>query len=103
VQQDGDHELQEDIRILATPGHTPGHQSVVVDTSAGTVVLVGQAIYSVHEFEHIRATRTLPPGDPPPDPAAYLASALRLIDLEPQHVFFSHDAAVWHRAAPSTA
>src|SRR6266542_2312386 len=31
----GDHEVQPGIRIFATPGHSPGHQSLVVDTPDG--------------------------------------------------------------------
>ncbi len=31
------------VRLVPTPGHTPGHRSVVVDTDAGTVVLLGDA------------------------------------------------------------
>ncbi len=41
---DGDHDLLGDgsIRLLATPGHTPGHQSVQV---GGAVVIAGDAIH----------------------------------------------------------
>ena len=40
---DGDHEIARQIRLVATPGHTRGHQSLVVDTPDGPVVLAGQA------------------------------------------------------------
>jgi N-acyl homoserine lactone hydrolase len=93
VEVDGDYDLAPGIRILSTPGHTPGHQSAAVETEEGLAVIAWQAIYSADEFTSIRATRTLLEGDPPPDPEAYLASALRLIDLEPAAVFFGHDAA----------
>ena len=38
---DGDHELMPGIQILFTPGHTPGIQSVAVETEAGLAVLTG--------------------------------------------------------------
>jgi N-acyl homoserine lactone hydrolase len=92
---DGETEILPGVRILPTPGHTPGHQSMFIETDAGPVVLAGQAVYSADEFEQIRLTGRLHGDDPPPDPDAYLASALRLIALKPRIVFFSHDAAVW--------
>jgi len=48
---DGDHEITPSIRIIATPGHTRGHQSVAVTTATGTIVLAGQACYSAGEWE----------------------------------------------------
>jgi glyoxylase-like metal-dependent hydrolase (beta-lactamase superfamily II) len=79
------------VTLIPTPGHTPGHQSVVVDTTEGPIVIAGQAIYSAAEYVHIRDTGQIPPGDPPPDPDAYLASAKRLIELRPRRIYFSHD------------
>lgn len=38
----GDETIADGVRLLATPGHTPGHQSVVVETDAGRVVLAAQ-------------------------------------------------------------
>jgi N-acyl homoserine lactone hydrolase len=37
----GDFELEEGVRLLKTPGHTAGSQSVAVNTRKGVVVLVG--------------------------------------------------------------
>jgi glyoxylase-like metal-dependent hydrolase (beta-lactamase superfamily II) len=93
---DGDAQVASGVRVLSTPGHTPGHQSLVLETRGGTVALAGQAIYSKAEYEHIRRTGTTTEGDPPPDPAQYLASAARLVGLRPHRVYFSHDRAVWN-------
>ncbi len=79
-------------------GHTSGHQSVVVDTDEGLAVIAGQAIYSASEYEQIRATGEIPPADRPLDPDAYLASARRLIGLQPRRVLFSHDTTIWDGA-----
>src|SRR3954447_10306392 len=62
---DGDAQVAEGVRVLSTPGHSPGHQSVVFDTADGPVVLAGQAIYSKAEYEHLRATNTVSEDDPP--------------------------------------
>lgn len=95
VELEGDAEVAPGVRVLATPGHTPGHQSVAVETDDGKVLIAGQAIYSLTEFEHIARTGELLPGDPPPDPDAYLDSARRLVRLGADVVFFSHDEAVY--------
>ncbi|HEY2812394.1 MAG TPA: N-acyl homoserine lactonase family protein [Acidimicrobiales bacterium] len=94
---DGDAQVASGVRILSTPGHSPGHQSVVFDTAAGAVVLAGQAIYSKAEYEHLQATNTVCETDPSPDLDQYLASAARLMKLQPHRVHFSHDMAVWKR------
>ena len=93
---DGDAQVASGVRIVSTPGHTAGHQSVVLDTQDGIVALAGQAIYSKGEYEHVQTTGATTDEDPPPDPAQYLASAMRLIELRPRRVHFSHDRAVWH-------
>jgi N-acyl homoserine lactone hydrolase len=48
---DGDHELLDGITLLATPGHTPGHQSVLVEDGGRRDVIVGQAAWTPHEWE----------------------------------------------------
>ena len=97
---DGDARVASGVRVLSTPGHTVGHQSLVIETDDGRVALAGQAIYSKAEFDLIRRTGAAPTDDPPPDPERYLASATRLMDLRPRRVLFSHDGAVWEEPAP---
>ena len=94
---DGDETIAPGMRIVATPGHTRGHQSLVLDTREGPLVLAGQAVYSRAEYEHLLAHDALRDGDPPPDPEQYLTSARQLVRLQPRRVHFSHDRAVWDR------
>jgi glyoxylase-like metal-dependent hydrolase (beta-lactamase superfamily II) len=92
---DGDQRIATGVHIVATPGHTGGHQSLVLDRADGPIVLAGQAIYSRAECEHLAAHGT--PGDADPDSDDSVASANRLLALHPRRVHFSHDKAVWHR------
>ena len=68
---EGDAELCPGIRLLHTPGHSPGNQSVAVQTRAGTVVITGfcctmenfvpgQGAAWVSKVE----PEVIPPGDP---------------------------------------
>jgi N-acyl homoserine lactone hydrolase len=86
---DGDHELAAGVSVLSTPGHTPGHQSVVVDTSEGTVVIGGQCAFMFDDLTRAEPGRTNVP-DERLRPMA-VASLERIAALEPVRVFLSHD------------
>jgi N-acyl homoserine lactone hydrolase len=77
----GDYDLFDDGRILlvATPGHTPGHQSVLVRLDGGTVILLGDAHYTVEKMRD----RLLPSVVWSPD--AMVASWNRIEELERRH------------------
>src|SRR3954469_8563478 len=47
---EGDREIVEGVSVLATPGHTPGHQSVTVRAGDGLVLIVGQAAQDARSF-----------------------------------------------------
>jgi N-acyl homoserine lactone hydrolase len=51
VEHDGEAEILPGVRVLPTPGHTPGHQSVLVDTDDGLVVLAGDVGYTWKQFD----------------------------------------------------
>lgn len=92
---DGEAEPWPGIRIVPTPGHTPGHQSLVVDTKEGRVVLGGQALnfvsdYARHRYSHELALAGEEHG-PYPDWIA------RFHAFDPVRVHFAHDRAVWER------
>jgi glyoxylase-like metal-dependent hydrolase (beta-lactamase superfamily II) len=93
---DGETEVAPGLRLVPTPGHAPGHQSLVMDAPEGTVVLAGQALQSRREWEG--ATEPAASGAPSaPDRDAYVRSVERLRALEPVRVHFAHDPAIWER------
>jgi glyoxylase-like metal-dependent hydrolase (beta-lactamase superfamily II) len=93
---DGETEVAPGIRLIPTPGHTAGHQSLVIDGADGPVVLAGQALQSMREWEG--ATEPSASGRPnAPFPADYERSVARLRALQPVRVHFAHDPTVWTR------
>jgi N-acyl homoserine lactone hydrolase len=67
VELDGDAELFDGVSVLFTPGHSAGHQAVVVETAAELVVLGGDVTYSMRELRDgatpsIRRIHALRPG-----------------------------------------
>ncbi len=88
---DGEAEIAPGVRAVPTPGHTPGHQSVVLQTAEGVVVIAGQAIYTA--AEHDGATDPRSSGLPSAwDEERYADSVRRLRGLRPVRVLFSHDS-----------
>ena len=59
VEHDGKAEIVPGVRVLPTPGHTPGHQSVLVDTDDGLVVLAGDVGYNWKQFDASESGRLL--------------------------------------------
>ena len=51
VEHDGEAEILPGVRLLPAPGHTAGHQIVVVETDEGPVVLGGDVGVSFEELE----------------------------------------------------
>jgi N-acyl homoserine lactone hydrolase len=95
---EGESEVAPGLRLVPTPGHVPGHQSLVVQGAHGRVVIAGQAVQSLAEWEgntDEMVTGIPRPGDDRHDP--YVASVARLQALDPVRVHFVHDPAVWER------
>ena len=95
VEVDGETEVLPGVLLVPTPGHTDGHQSVVVRLPDGTVVLAGQS----HDTASAYAADALAVGarraghtPPLPVPPAWMA---RLQELDPRAVVFAHDHSVW--------
>jgi glyoxylase-like metal-dependent hydrolase (beta-lactamase superfamily II) len=92
----GDHEPVPGIRIFASPGHSPGHQSLVVETPDGPILLVGQAVYSHGEWAGVPGARYGSTDTRPgADHASYARSVARLRALDPKRVLFGHDRRGW--------
>jgi len=93
---DGDAQIAEGVRVVATPGHTIGHQSVVVDTDGGGAVMIGDAAYTADIYRD-RAAADLShwPGQHA-DRETWTRSLDRLHAMHPHTVHFCHDTRVIH-------
>lgn len=90
----GELELLPGLWVLPTPGHTPGHQSVVVRCEDGTVVLAGQAHDTATEFAaDLRAALVHGEGSDAPTPP-YRAWMDRVLQFDPRRILFAHDLSV---------
>ncbi len=89
---DGDAEVLPGLRVIATPGHTSGHQSVLVATPTGMDVLIGDAAYTSLQFTG-PADAELPDGQAA-DLASWRDSLARIRSIGPDRVHFCHDTAV---------
>jgi N-acyl homoserine lactone hydrolase len=85
----GDQRIADGVTILATPGHTAGHQSVLIEAADRRVVIGAQVVWHRDEFESEVASGANV--DPIPElQAAAVESIRRLKSLEPEVVHFSH-------------
>lgn len=92
---DGEAEVLPGVLVLPTPGHTAGHQSLVVRAGDGTVVVAGQSHDSATAYStDALACRARREGHAPPLPLTP-AWIDRLQQLDPARVVFAHDHAVW--------
>ena len=76
VELEGGEEVLPGVRVIPTPGHTPGHQSVLVETGDGLVVVGGDVAYAWSEFD---------------DPANEAAATL--VGLAPRRIWLAHASA----------
>ena len=90
----GEHEPLPGITVIPTPGHSPGHQSVSVETDAGRLLLAGQVFRDASGFARaLTAYRLTQEGYE--DPPTYPDWLPRVLALNPYRVVFGHDTAVW--------
>ncbi|MEQ8234462.1 MAG: N-acyl homoserine lactonase family protein [Gammaproteobacteria bacterium] len=92
---DGEHDVFGDgsVRCIPTPGHTPGHQSLLVETAGGRMVLCGDACYLRRTIEEMRL----------PDPLAVSDAAgmraslekLRALRDAGARLMYGHDPEFW--------
>jgi N-acyl homoserine lactone hydrolase len=97
VELDGEAEIATDCLVLPTPGHTAGHQALVVRCGDGTVVLAGQAHDTASEYARNQLAWRVMAASPDaaetlPVPPGWIG---RIEELDPARVVFAHDGAVW--------
>ncbi len=91
---DGDAEIVPGVRVVSTPGHTVGHQSVVVESEGGKAVMIGDAAYTSEIYSQAEnADLSRWPGQHA-NRKAWTSSLRRLHELGPSHVHFCHDTHV---------
>ena len=96
---DGEYEVWPGVWIIPTPGHTDGHQSLVIIRADGTVVLAGQAHDFASEFAGDELARRAVAGGVAPPLPEFRPWLARLLEFDPRRVVFAHDAAVWEPAS----
>jgi N-acyl homoserine lactone hydrolase len=92
---DGDAEVLPGLEVITTPGHTVGHQSVLVRGDAGAVdLLIGDAAYTPRVYAD-PAAGGLPDGQAS-DLPAWRDSLHRIRSLSPERVHFCHHTDIIH-------
>jgi N-acyl homoserine lactone hydrolase len=89
---DGESEIVPGVRAVTTPGHTPGHQSVAIETTEGPALMTGDACWTVEMFEG-EAPREGMMEDVP----MFARSLETIRHLQPAAIHFCHDNRTWHR------
>ena len=82
---EGDQVISKDVRVIETPGHSPGHQAVLVRTEQGTVLFSGDALPTLRSY-----LLGLPDYITVGDEEASRSIA-RLKELKPDFIYPGHD------------
>ena len=91
----GQAEVLPGVFLFPTPGHTSGHQSLIVRRPDGTVIVAGQSHDTATQYAADQlAWRARQDGHsrPLPDPPQWLGV---LQQFDPRMVYFAHDRSVW--------
>ena len=85
---DGEAEVMPGLRLIPTPGHTPGHQSLLVEGGGKRALVGAQAAYTIEEW---RSGPDLTVNGCEGFEDRYIASFDRLRQLAADDVYLSHD------------
>jgi N-acyl homoserine lactone hydrolase len=88
----GDEEIADGVMILATPGHTAGHQSVLIQAAEERAVVAGQPVWNADEIESEIASAANVDAIAELQRAA-VDSIRRIKALQPQTIYLSHCSA----------
>jgi N-acyl homoserine lactone hydrolase len=91
---DGEEEILDGIRLLPTPGHTPGHQSVVVEGADRRIVLAAQCAYRTDDLRSGEPLASNLHAEPWWDRSRRSLEHIR--SLGPAVVHLSHDPEILH-------
>jgi glyoxylase-like metal-dependent hydrolase (beta-lactamase superfamily II) len=93
----GDEVIADGVRIIETPGHTPGHQSLVVESTDGVTIIAGQCTYTTNEcsgrrvaVDNMHDEGFISTGQESLD---------RLLSVGPRCVVMAHDPQPWIASA----
>jgi N-acyl homoserine lactone hydrolase len=92
---DGDAEVLPGLSVITTPGHTVGHQCVVVETATGPDLLIGDAAYTPRVYASPPPDEDLLPGQAA-DPVAWRGSLDRIHGAGAARVHFCHHTDIAH-------
>lgn len=92
----GDHDVFGDgaVRILATPGHTPGHLSLLVRTVEGHLLLTGDAVHLRQAWDQVLPMGVDHSGD---RSVRSIQRMRRIADATGARVWINHDPQDWAR------
>ena len=97
---EGDYEVVEGVYIITTPGHTPGHQSLVVQMPDETAILMADAVYSKENYD-----LDIPPGNTWDITKAIesMNKLKYLAKMTDGNMYITHDPNFWKDHKPSFA
>ena len=79
------------MRVVATPGHTVGHQSVFVETAGGAEVMIGDAAYTADIYTDVEAADLSTWPGQHADRESWTASLEKVHRMRPHAVHFVSD------------
>jgi len=91
----GEVEVLPGVLLMPTPGHTDGHQSLIVRRGDGAVIVAGQSHDTATQYAADQLAwraRREGHGEPLPDIPIWIDALQR---FDPRIVYFAHDRSVW--------